>query len=135
MQTQPKLIYMLEDDSDDVYITETTIKELCIPVALKVFSKSDEFLHFLFTAEKASLILIDYNSNPDNGVEVLKMIKADTLHKSTPVVILSDNTFKEYKDECYALGASSFIQKPSQMNKTTEVIGRFFDYWITIAEV
>jgi DNA-binding NarL/FixJ family response regulator len=102
---------------------------------LKVFSKSDQFLLFLHTAEQASLILVDYNSNPDNGVEVLKMIKRNAIHKITPVVILSDSSFKKYKDECYALGASSFIQKPSKMHTTKEVIRRFFDYWITIAEV
>ena len=57
------------------------------------------------------------------------------VHKGTPLIILSDSSVSKYKDECYALGASSFIQKPSKLKKTKEVIQLFFTYWIKIAEV
>ena len=135
MAVEQKLVYMLEDDSDDRYITTSTIEELDLPIKIKFFSKSYQFLEFLSTAKKSSIILVDYNSNPDNGLAVLKKIKEMDVHKGTPLIILSDSSLSKYRDECYALGASSFIQKPSRLKKTKEVIHLFFTYWITIAEV
>ena len=126
---------MLEDDSDDQFITETAVAELDIPVDIRFFSNSSDFLHFLSKAPSASLILIDYNSKPDNGVEVLKQIKSLNKHSGTPIVILSDNQLAKYKEECYANGASSFIQKPAKMERTKYVIDRFFNYWLEVAQV
>ena len=134
MAIEHKIVYMLEDDSDDRYITTSTIEESGLPIDVKFFSKSYQFLEFLSTAKKSSLILVDYNSNPDNGLAVLKKIKEMDVHKGTPLIILSDSSVSKDKDECYALGASSFIQKPSRLKKTKEVIQLFFSYWITIAE-
>lgn len=126
---------MLEDDSDDRYITESIIEELGFPVEIKFFSDSNQFLEFLSSANKALLILLDYNSSPDNAVKLLEKIKKDKTHRGTPVVILSDSSVPKYREECYTLGASSFVQKPSQMNKTKEVIKVFFNYWLTISDV
>lgn len=130
-----KMVYMLEDDADDRSITETTIAELGFDIDIRFFLNSDAFFNFLKTADKASLILVDYNSKPDNGLEVLKKIKKDAIHNSTPVVILSDSTIARYRDECYAEGASSFIQKPSKVDKTHAVIRKFFEYWFDVAAV
>ena len=126
---------MLEDDADDRSITKNAVASLGFRVDIRFFSNSDYFVEFLHTAPKASLILIDYNSKPDNGFEVLKKIKADAKHNSTPVVILSDSTVAKYRDECYAHGASSFIQKPSRVDKTDYTISTFFNYWFEVAEV
>ncbi len=62
-----KLVYMLEDDSDDRYITDSLIEELRLPIQIKYFVNSDSFLEFLSDAEKGFLILIDYNSKPENA--------------------------------------------------------------------
>lgn len=135
MLQERKLVYMLEDDSDDRSITESTISELQLPINLHFFSNSSHFLSFLQAAPKASIILLDYNSHPDNGLQVLKNIKGYEVHKSTPVIILSDNSLPHYKDECYAHGASSFIQKPALTGRSKEMIEKFFSYWFNIVQV
>ena len=133
---QRKLILMLEDDSDDRYITEQAIDELGLDVDIEFFSDSNQFLHFLAgTSPYPSLILIDYNSTPENGLAVLKKIKALTPLNKLPVIILSDSNTEKYKAECYAHGASSFIQKPQTVEATANKIETFFKYWFTVAEV
>lgn len=133
---QRKLILMLEDDSDDRYITEQAIEELGLDVDIQFFSDSNQFLHFLAgTSLYPSLILIDYNSTPENGLAVLKKIKALTPLNKLPVIILSDSNTEKYKAECYAHGASSFIQKPQTVEATANKIETFFKYWFTVAEV
>ena len=133
---QRKLILMLEDDSDDRYITEQAIEELGLDVDIEFYSDSIQFLHFLAgTSLYPSLILIDYNSTPENGLAVLKKIKALTPLNKLPVIILSDSNTEKYKAECYAHGASSFIQKPQTVEATANKIETFFKYWFTVAEV
>ena len=132
---EKNLVYMLEDDSDDRYITQSAIEELGLPVQVKYFAKSDQFLEFLSDAPKAFLILVDYNSMPDNAETILQKIKINERHQGTPIIILSDSSVTKYKEKCYALGASSFIEKPSKVDRTTEVIRIFFAYWLTIAGV
>lgn len=127
---------MLEDDSDDRYITEQAIEELGLDVDIEFYSDSIQFLHFLAgTSLYPSLILIDYNSTPENGLAVLKKIKALTPLNKLPVIILSDSNTEKYKAECYAHGASSFIQKPQTVEATANKIETFFKYWFTVAEV
>jgi len=132
---QQKLILMLEDDGDDRYITESAIAELDLNVEIKFYSDSNEFLDQLLTPIKPSLFLIDYNSTPENGFQVLKKIKALTSFNHVPVIILSDSNSEKYKNECYAYGASSFIIKPHTVQTTVNKIETFFRYWLTVAEV
>jgi len=126
---------MLEDDSDDRYVTESAITDLGLDVEIKFFLNSNQFLNALSTEDKASLLLIDYNSVPENGLEVLKKIKNLSVMNSVPVVILSDSNTEKYRNECYAYGVSSFIRKPRTVEDTAKKIETFFKYWLNVAEV
>ena len=130
-----KNIWIVEDDSDDRYLTEETLSDLGINVPLRFLSSSDELFNSLSAPEVPSLILVDYNIGPDNGLKVLKKLKEHSLYCKIPVVILSDNHLPRYKDECYQYGASSFIKKPDTMEETHQKIGTFFKYWLEVAEV
>jgi len=130
-----KNIWIVEDDSDDRYLTEETLSDLGINVPLRFLSSSDELFNSLSAQEEPSLILVDYNIGPDNGFKVLKKLKGHSLYSKIPVVILSDNHLPRYKDECYQYGASSFIKKPDTMEETHQKIGTFFKYWLEVAEV
>ena len=129
-----KLILMLEDDSDDRYITENPIEELCQEIKINFFSNSNEFLNSL-TISQPALLLIDYNSTPENGIQILKKIKELKSSNDVPVIILSDSDSEKYKAECYAYGASSFIKKPQPVETTARKIETFFKYWLTVVEV
>jgi CheY-like chemotaxis protein len=130
-----KLILMLEDDSDDRYITESAIADLGLDIEINFFSDSNQFLKSVSTTDKPSLLLIDYNSVPENGLEVLKKIKSLQQINSVPIVILSDSVTEKYRNECYAHGASSFIRKPQTVEDTAKKIETFFKYWLNVAEV
>lgn len=129
-----KIILMLEDDNDDRYITETAIAEMNLDIKVQFFSNRNDFLSYL-TNNQPSLLLIDYNSTPENGIQVLKKIKELKPVNEVPVIILSDSSSEKYKAECYAFGASSFIRKPQTVESTANKIKTFFNYWLTVAEV
>jgi CheY-like chemotaxis protein len=128
-------VLMLEGDKDDRYITQETLSELNIDIPIRFLSNSTQFFNFLSTSEKPALILVDYNSNPNNGIEVLKKLKSDPDRCDIPVVILSDSDHSQYKNECYRYGASSFIKKPDSLEATSKKIASFFNYWFHVVEV
>ena len=130
-----RFVLMLESDSDDRYLMNQTLSELGLDVPVKFFTDSRAFFDFLSRSDRPSLILIDYNSVPDNGLKVLKQLKCDPAFNDIPVVILSDSDDPRYKDECYEYGASSFIKKPDKMEATREKIASFFNYWFKVVEI
>jgi CheY-like chemotaxis protein len=130
-----RFVLMLEGDGDDRYITQQTLSELRVDIPIKFSSNSNEFFNVLSEREKPSLILIDYNSVPQNGIEVLKKLKSSTNYNDIPVVILSDSNLPKYKSECYQHGASSFIKKPDTSEGTNKKIASFFNYWFQVVEV
>lgn len=129
------VIWMLEKDLDDRFITETTLAELGHRVNLTYFSYSNELLETLKTSDKPSLILLDYNSIPQNGVEILHYLKGEDNYKSIPVVILGDTSSSRYISQCYSSGASAFIQKPTTIELTNQKIDLFFKYWLEVVEL
>ena len=130
-----KYIAMLEDDKDDRYITQETLNELGIPLPVRFFNRSNELFSYLEQAERPALFLIDYNVTPDNGLQVLRKLKAHSYFNDIPVVILSDSDNPKDKKQCYAEGASSFIRKPVSHAATHNKIATFFKYWMEVAEV
>jgi len=130
-----RFVLMLEGDGDDQYLTEQILSELDINISVKFLSNSTELFNFLSPFNKPVLILIDYNSIPDNGVAVLKKLKSNTTYNDIPVVILSDSDHPNYKNECYQNGASSFIKKPDTVDATNKKIASFFNYWLNVVEV
>ncbi len=80
------------------------------------------------------MIMIDYNSRPLNGKDILVRIKADKAYNDIPVVILSEVVDSAIMRECYRLGASSFITKPFTEIQAKEKIKTFFTYWLNVAE-
>jgi len=130
-----RFVLMLEGDNDDRYITQQTLSELNINIPIKFLSNSKELFNFLSLSAKPVLLLIDYNSTPDNGIEVLKKLKSNPIYSDIPVVILSDSDHPKYKNLCYQLGASSFIKKPDTLEATNKKIASFFNYWFNVVEV
>jgi CheY-like chemotaxis protein len=133
--TMNRFVLMLEGDGDDRYITEQTLSELDINIPIKFIPNSTAFFDFLSPSNKPVLILIDYNSTPDDGIEVLKKLKSNKDYNDIPVVVLSDSDHPRYKNECYQNGASSFIKKPVSAVATNKKIASFFNYWLTVVEV
>ena len=135
MSAGNRYILMVEDDPDDRHITNQTLKEIGFNVPIIYLTQSDKVLSFLAAHEAPAIILIDFNSNPDNGIEVLKTLKGHTAYRHIPVIILSESAAPTYVTECYRHGAHTFIVKPFTTAATRKKIENFFTYWLEVAEV
>lgn len=86
------------------------------------------------TCIRPSIILLDYNSRPLGGIDVLKKIKLNYQYNDIPVIILSEVADPVIVSECYRLGASSYITKPFTEKQAKQKIESFFSYWLSVAE-
>jgi CheY-like chemotaxis protein len=134
------LILMLEYDEDDQYITLQYFQNYNSNIDLKIVSSSEEVLSFLANCKSGkekwpSLLLLNYNSTPLNAVELLGQIKNDKMLRHIPAVVLSGTVIPGIVKDCYANGASSFIQKPAAVEETDKKIGNFIEYWFRTVEL
>jgi two-component system chemotaxis response regulator CheY len=59
-----------------------------------------------------SLILMDVNMPEMNGIELLKIIKADSRWASIPVMMVTSESERQQVIEAIQAGASSYLAKP-----------------------
>ncbi len=129
-----RYVLMLEHDDDDRYITQQMFDEHGAHVKIQFVYKSNEVVEYLHRCKESyrqfpSLILLNYYSLPFTSIEVLRSIKSNQDFRRIPVIILSGTVSAEIVNECYAEGASSFIQKPASDLDTNRKIISFIDYW------
>ena len=136
-----KIILLVEDNANDVLLTERALKKSHILNQLVVASDGEEALDYLFGTEKGAerdmnmmpeVILLDINLPKIDGLEVLRRMRADNRTKLIPVVILTSS--KEQKDliDGYALGANSYIRKPVNFKQFVEAISQLGLYWLVL---
>lgn len=68
-----------------------------------------------------------------DGRQMLEKVKADEKLRHIPVVILTTSADSKDIDKCYALGASTYIQKPVSFEGLTEAVRTMKDYWFNVA--
>jgi CheY-like chemotaxis protein len=104
-------------------------------------SDGDEALDFLHRrgayadparSPRPGVILLDLNLPGTDGREVLAEIKADPSLKQIPVVVLTTSRDDRDVDACYRAGASSYIQKPVDLDGFIRAIERLNGYWFEV---
>lgn len=134
---------LLVEDNDDFY--EATIRSFkknhfINPVhwcksgqqALDYLNKRNAYANDSSVVRPA-LIMLDLNMPGIDGREVLARIKNDEGLKTIPVIILTTSIDPIDVDECYRLGASTYIQKPVSFDGLAEAIRTMQSYWFGIA--
>ena len=132
MLSKGRYVLMVEDDADDRYITESTIKELGYNIPVRFLSHGRELIAYLSNSHEPSLILLDYN--PVTGADTLRQLKTNPDFNHIPVVVLGEVASANHVRQCYQLGANSFIKKPDTADMTKNKIETFLKYWFEVAE-
>ena len=140
---EEKVILLVEDNPDDVTLTERALKKSHILNTLIVARDGVEALDYLFgtggwagrdSRDTPQVILLDLKLPKIDGLEVLKRIRDDQRTRLLPVVILTSS--REEKDliSGYALGANSYIRKPVNFNQFVEAVRQLGLYWLILNE-
>ena len=134
--TQP--ILLVEDSPEDFETTQRAFRRSGLKNPILRCADGDEALDFLFhrgshaDAPRPGVILLDLNLPGTDGREVLSEIKASDDLKQIPVIVLTTSADERDVQACYQAGASSYIQKPVDVEGFMKAIERLNDYWFEV---
>ena len=140
---QPKdvKILLVEDNPDDVELTLRAFKKYNLTNEITVARDGEEALEILFNPQRdvprqkrPDLILLDLKLPKVDGLEVLRQIKGHSQIKLIPVVILTSSREEDDLIKSYQLGVNSYIRKPVDFDKFTEVVMQLGLYWLLLNE-
>jgi two-component system, response regulator len=131
-------ILLVEDSPEDFETAERAFRRSGLKNPIIRCSDGDEALELLFRrgrfadAPRPGVVLLDLNLPGTDGREVLSEIKADPQLKHIPVIVLTTSSDDRDVQACYQAGASSYIQKPVDLEGFMRAIERLNDYWFEV---
>ncbi|MBI2279171.1 MAG: response regulator [Bacteroidetes bacterium] len=134
-------ILIVEDNMSDAEMTIRALKKNNLTNKLLHLKDGAEALDFIFARENYSdrkienipkVILLDLKMPKVNGIQVLQELKSDERTKKIPVVILTSSKEDPDIQECYCLGANSYVVKPVQFEMFVKVVSELGLYWMIL---
>ncbi|MGE0683837.1 MAG: response regulator, partial [Candidatus Binatia bacterium] len=135
----PITILIAEDDAEDQKLIREALAGNRLANHLYFVNDGEELLDYLHRRGKYSdpgsapypgIVLLDLNMPRKDGREALKLIRANPALNSLPVIVLTTSEAEEDIEQCYSLGANSYITKPvsfADLLKTMQAVTR---YWV-----
>lgn len=136
-----KLILLIEDNIDDERLTLRALRRNNIMNEVVVACDGQEAIDYLFGSGSfagrdmsvmPAVVVLDLKLPRLSGLEVLKRIRTDERTKRLPVVVLTSSEDASQVEESYALGANSFIQKPTDPAEFSEMVLQVAMYWLLL---
>ena len=137
----PVEILLVDDDPEDVLLTQEGLRRSRVPGHVNIVTDGDEALAYLRgqgeyeAAVLPDLILLDLKMPRKSGLEVLAEIKADETLRRIPVIVLTTSDAPNDILQAYDLQASSYITKPSDLEEFQRVMDSITDYCLTVVKL
>jgi CheY-like chemotaxis protein len=134
-------IVLVEDNPTDAELCLRSLKGHNLANNIVWLRDGAEALDYLFSrgaycgrksAEKPTLVMLDLRLPKVDGKEVLRRIKSDDRLKSIPVVVLTSSREDRDINECYNLGANSFVVKPVEFDNFAKTVASLGYYLAAI---
>lgn len=129
-------ILLVEDNPMDVELTKRAFNKRNLTNPIEVARDGEEALEYFKRWEAGEsmpiVILLDIKMPKVNGLEVLRQLKAHSVFRTIPVVILTSSAEDHDIQNAYQLGANSYIVKPVDFDKFMEVAAHVELYWMVL---
>jgi CheY-like chemotaxis protein len=135
--TSVRTILLAEDNANDAELTLAALRGHRLANEIIVVRDGAAALDYLFErgefqgrpAGPPGLILLDLKMPKMDGLEVLKVVRAEPIMKFLPVVILTSSREEVDLVESYRLGVNAFVVKPvvfEDFMAAVKVLGQFW---------
>jgi DNA-binding response OmpR family regulator len=133
------IIYLVEDNEDDIELTMRAFKEANIANKVIIARDGAEALEYLLgdgseDRDVPAVILLDLKLPKVDGLEVLQRLRDNERTQLVPVVILTSSTEERDMINGYKLGANSYIRKPVDFIQFSEAVKQLGLYWLVLNE-
>jgi len=134
-------ILLVEDNPNDVELTQHALKKHKIANRLHVARDGVEALDYIFgrgeyagrrIEDAPKMILLDLKLPKLDGLEVLRQLKSNPHTRAIPVVMLTSSQIESDIIESYQLGVNSYIVKPVDFEQFTEAVRQIGLYWLLL---
>ncbi|MDR3405774.1 MAG: response regulator [Chthoniobacter sp.] len=140
--TPPKNILLVEDDPRDVELTLAALEEQHLANKVFVVNDGADALDYLYRRGKFDrrsgddpiVVLLDNKMPKVNGLEVLKIIKADEILKVIPVVVLTSSREMPDLVEFYKHGVNAYVVKPVDFAEFMTAVQQLGIFWAAVNE-
>lgn len=124
-------LLLVEDDLVDVMTVKRALRDLKVTNPLHVAHHGEEALAHLRRpgAILPGLILLDLNMPRMNGVEFLRVIKADPVLRRIPVVVLTTSREEQDRLNSFDLSVAGYMLKPVDYARFVELLRAIQLYW------
>lgn len=137
-------ILIVEDSDEDFAAMMWVWQKDAIPWRVLRCRNGEEALNRLYrrgefaglTAnDEPALVLLDLNMPRVGGLAVLAALKQDAHFRRLPVLIFTTSHNPKDIEECYRIGANSYIVKPIQLARLREVLRHVVTYWMEVVHL
>ena len=137
-----KRILLVEDSPNDAELTMEAVAQHNLANEVKWVHDGEEALEYLFCrgryegrdCEALAVILLDLKLPKVDGLEVLRIIKADATCKTLPVVVLTSSREERDLVESYKLGVNAYVVKPVDFEEFMHAVKELGIFWAIINE-
>ncbi len=124
-------ILIVDDNRDDVDITEIAIDEAGFEVKIQAAFSGYDALKYLQDVESMpALILLDLKMPGLSGIETLEKIRGDSRFNKIPVVVVTASLLPSDEEYAYAAGANGYLNKALDLKQFSKDIKTHLDRWV-----
>ena len=132
--TKSPILWVVDDSAADHELLRIAFKPHLDLARMRTFSSAEAAVEALKRGDEPSLVLLDLNMPGRGGLYLLKE-RRERQMSHVPVVILSSSSNPDDIKEAYALGANSYLVKPSDLSELMEFAESFCAYWFKFSHL
>ena len=137
-----KRILLAEDNEKDIELTLAALEEYHLASEVVVVRDGAEALDYLHQRGQYAnrghglpvVVLLDLKMPKVDGLEVLRLMRADADLKRLPVVMLTSSREEHDLVKSYQLGVNAYVIKPADSQQFVDSVRRLGFFWAIINE-
>jgi DNA-binding response OmpR family regulator len=116
-------VLLADDNPSDVYLIREALREHAVECRLSVVSDGKDAFRVISgetgnaDAGSIGLIILDLNLPRHDGIEILRKIRESAALRHVPVVVLTSSDSPRDRVLANELGATRYVQKPSNLDE------------------
>ena len=134
-------LLLCEDNPGDIYLIEDSFARSKTNYIINKLTDGSDVMGYLRQenqyqyATRPDIVILDLNLPGKHGLEILEEIKADSLLRTIPIVVLTSSKARQDVLTSYQLQASCYIVKPSDLQAFLAAIRQIENFWLGLVEL